>query len=93
MYKILPSIGLELNDKNMGDIKDLIDRCIDDPSFAEGRTKARSETWVHIGEGAERSVDFIMKKYKEVVTSYSQTESEEKGSSKHKAKKLSLKGF
>ncbi len=93
MYKILPSIGLELNDKNMGDIKDLIDRCIDDPSFAEGRTKARSETWVHIGEGAERSVDFIMKKYKEVVTSYSKTESEEKGSSKHKAKKLSLKGF
>ena len=68
MYKILPSIGLELNDKNIGDIKQLIDRCIDDPSFGEGRDKARSETWVHMGEGAVRSVDFIMEKYNEVIS-------------------------
>lgn len=92
MYEILPSIGLELNDKNIADIKELIDRCIGDPSFAEGREKARAETWVNIGEGTERSVDFIMKKYKEVVSSYSKTNSEKAGRVKRKAKKFSLKG-
>ncbi len=68
MYKILPSIGLELNGENMGGIKQLIDKCIDDPTFSKGRDKARSETWVHMGEGAKRSVDFILEKYDEVTS-------------------------
>ncbi len=66
-FRILPELGLELNEDNMGNIKDLIDKCIEDPSFKDGRDKARSETWVHIGEGSERSVDFVLKKYNEVV--------------------------
>lgn len=65
-FRILPELGLELNEGNMSDIKDLIDRCIEDPSFAKGRDKARSETWVPMGNGAELTVDFIMKKFKEV---------------------------
>ena len=91
-YKILPSIGLELNDENIGDIKKLIDRCIDDPSFGEGRDKARSETWVHIGEGAVRSVDFIMEKYREVTSKDPAEEMKNADTSKKKMKKLSLKG-
>lgn len=65
-FRILPELGLELNEGNMSDIKDLIDRCIEDPSFAKGRDKARSETWVPMGNGAELTVDFIMKKFKDV---------------------------
>ena len=65
--EILPSLGLELNDENASHVKDLIDKCIEDSSFAEGRDKARSETWVHIGEGAERSVGFILKKLEEMA--------------------------
>ena len=66
-FRILPSLGLELNEDNVSDIKDLIDRCIEDPSFAEGRNKARAETWVPMGVGAVNTVDFIMEKYNEVV--------------------------
>lgn len=92
MYSILPSIGLELNDDNFGDIKQLIDRCIDDPSFSNGRDKARSETWVHMGEGAKRSVDFIMEKYNEVTSAKHEEEIKNSGMKKTKIKKLSLKG-
>ena len=64
-FKILPSLGLELNDENKDKIKELIDKCIEDPSFTEGREKARSDIWVHIGESAERSADYIISKVKE----------------------------
>ena len=92
MYKILPFIGLELNDKNIGDIKQLIDKCIDDPSFSRGRDKARAETWVHLGEGAKRSVDFIMEKYNEVKAQNEKEQSKDITSSKHKNGKILLKG-
>lgn len=66
-FSILPSLGLELNENNADDIKNLIDRCIEDPSFTEGREKARQDTWMHIGESAKLSSDFIVKKYKDAV--------------------------
>lgn len=92
MYKILPSLGLELTDENIGDIKSLIDRCLEDPSFGEGRDRARSETWVHMGEGAKRAVDFIMKKYDEVNARNEKEKIKDAASLKNKSKKISLKG-
>ncbi len=84
-FRILPELGLELNEDNMGNIKELIDKCIEDPSFKDGRDKARSETWVHIGEGAVRSVDFVLKKYYEVVKKASEEKAvSEKGKAKSK---------
>jgi hypothetical protein len=66
-FSILPELGIELTDENVDDIKSLIDRCIEDSSFKEGRDKARKQTWVNIGEGTKRCVDFVMKEYNEVV--------------------------
>ena len=66
--RILPKLGLELNEEKFGNIKEVIDNCIDDPSFASGREEARSETWVNIGEGTVRSVDYVLKKYNEVCS-------------------------
>lgn len=67
-FKILPELGLELNENNVGDIKELIDKCIEDPSFSKGRDKARAETWIPMGNGAELTVDFILEKYNEVIS-------------------------
>ena len=78
-FVILPYLGIELNEENFGNIKELIDKCIDDPSFSEGRNKAREESWAYIGEGAKRYVDFIMRKYNEVIA---RKETEEKASAK-----------
>ena len=66
-FRILPELGIELSEDNVDNIKDIIDKCIDDPSFKEGREKARSDSWGYIGESAKRSVGFVMKKYNEVV--------------------------
>ena len=64
--RILPYLGEQLSDTNLKDIKVLIDRVLEDPKFKAGRDKARAETWVHMGEGAERTVDFIINKYEEI---------------------------
>ena len=67
-FRILPDLGIELNDDNVSDIKNVIDKCIEDPSFTKGRERARKDTWMHIGESAKLSSDFIIKKYIEVAS-------------------------
>ena len=89
--RILPELGFKLTEDNINNMKDIIDKCIDDPSFAAGRDKARAETWVHMGEGAKRSVDFIMEKYNEVIARKEMEEKKDIAASKNK-KKISLKG-
>ena len=88
--RILPDLGLKLTEDNVGDIKSLIDKCIEDSSFAAGRDKARAETWEHIGEGTKRSVDFVMNKYNEVITKRDSEKQKTADSSKKSRKKLSI---
>ena len=90
-FRILPDLGMELNEDNIGNIKEIIDKCIEDPSFKAGRDKARAETWVHIGESTKRSVDFILEKYNEVVEKKAEEErkarAQMKSSKKNRNKK------
>mgnify|MGYP006988916189 CR=1 FL=1 len=65
-FKILPRLGMELAEDKIDHIKDVIDECIENPSYAEGRDIARRETWVNIGKGAEKTVDYLLEKYKEL---------------------------
>lgn len=73
-FRILPELGIELSEDNVDNIKEIIDKCIEDPSFRDGRDKARADSWGYIGEGATRSVDFVMKKYAEVTKKQKQAE-------------------
>ena len=66
-FSILPELGPKLDDGNVDKIKELVEKSLDDHSYTEGRNKARDDIWAHIGESAERSADFIIRKYKEVV--------------------------
>ncbi|MCQ2502430.1 MAG: CDP-glycerol glycerophosphotransferase family protein [Saccharofermentans sp.] len=88
-FSILPELGLELNEDNADKIKELIDRCIEDPSFEKGRDKAREEAWCHIGEGAKRAVDLVMQKYSETLANKEAEAKalEEAEAAKHKKKK------
>lgn len=63
----LPRLGCQLKPENMGDLKSLIDECLSDPRYAEGRRQARAETWEHPGEGARRTVDYLLQKYDELT--------------------------
>ena len=87
--KILPELGVEINEDNFQNIKEIIDGCIDNPSFVAGREKARSETWVHIGEGTKRSADYVLSKYNEVVKrKAAEAKKESKTASRKKGKTL-----
>ena len=66
-YEVLPKLGERLTEDSIGNIKELIDKCISDPKYAEGREQARSECWEHIGEGAVNAADYIEQKYNELT--------------------------
>ena len=59
----LPRLGAELTEESMGKLKELIDTCLSDPRYAEGRRQVQEETWVNPGEGAKRMADYLVQKY------------------------------
>ena len=62
----LPRLGKQLTDDNMNNLKELIDSCINDSQYAEGRQSAKAETWEHCGEGAVRVADYLIAKHEEL---------------------------
>ena len=66
---ILSKLGVQLNDENIGTLKELIDTCIHDDRFAQGRDQARRETWEHEGTGARRVADYLLAKQKDLNSS------------------------
>lgn len=70
----LPRLGEQLKPENMEDLKSLIDQCLSDPRYAEGRRQVRAETWEHPGEGAGRTVDYLLQKYEELTAGGGDTE-------------------
>lgn len=63
----LPRLGRELTEENMSDLKSLIDSCLSDPLYAEGRNSVKAETWEHYGDGAVRAADYLINKYEELA--------------------------
>ena len=65
--KIFTRLGKELTEENMDNISELIDACLNDPSYETSRKSVKAETWEYMGQGAERTVDYLLRKYEEVV--------------------------
>lgn len=63
----LPKIGKELNDENISNIKELIDSCIEDSQYSQGRKQVKEETWCNFTEGAEKVADYLINKYDELT--------------------------
>ncbi len=63
----LPRLGAQLTEENMEDLKSLIDTCLEDPHYEEGRRQVKEETWEHPGEGAVRVADYLIGKYEELA--------------------------
>lgn len=66
-FSTLPYLGQQLTEDKIDNIKDVIDNCINDSKYEEGRKKARSEVWANEGHSAEAVVDYMIKKQKEIV--------------------------
>ncbi len=62
----LPRLGEQLTAENMASLKTLIDACLTDPKYAEGRRSVKEETWAFPGEGAKRTADYLIEAYETI---------------------------
>jgi len=63
----LPRIGRQLTEENMDNLKELIDSCLEDNRYAQGRKEVKAETWAWCGEGAKRTADYLLEKYQQLT--------------------------
>ena len=61
-----PKLGARLKEEDFDKLKDIIDAAISSDEYAAARTKAKEEAWMHIGESAKRTVDFLTAKAEEL---------------------------
>ena len=65
-FRTLPKIGHALKPEDFDQIQDVIDGMIDNPQYQAAIEEARRETWCHIGEGAARIADYMIRRQKEL---------------------------
>lgn len=63
----LPRLGMKLTKDNLSEVKSLIDECIGETKYAEGRNEVRNECWQLYGEGAKATVDYLVGKYERIT--------------------------
>ena len=66
---ILPKVGHLLKYENITSLKSLIKKCLSDDKYSKGRDEARKEAWCFEGEGAVKTVDYLIAKNKELSSS------------------------
>ena len=81
-FRTLPKIGHALKPEDFDSIKEVIDGMIGNPKYQAAIEEARQETWCHIGEGAERIADYMIRKQAEL-----QAEAEKAAKAKKKTAK------
>lgn len=63
----LPRLGQRLTEENMPYLRELIDECLTDSRFEQGRKEVMAETWMYPGEGTKRAADYLVEKYEELA--------------------------
>ena len=66
-FETLPKLGEQITEESLSSLPEMIERCLSDKKYAEGRKRAREETWAYPGEGAVRAADYIISKYRELT--------------------------
>ena len=64
----LPRLGCQLTEENLENLQEVIDICLTDPQYAEGRRLVKEETWAHIGEGTKRAVDYLLNQFEKLMS-------------------------
>lgn len=66
-FTALPRLGQKLTADNLDSLKEMIDACLQEPKYAQGRQEVREETWVYEGQGAKRAYDYLTNMYSELA--------------------------
>ncbi len=64
--KVLPELGKELKFEDIPMLKDIIDECLNNESYSEGRESVRSQCWDSMGKGSVKVVDYLLSKMEEL---------------------------
>ena len=62
-FKVLPSIGVKLDESQFADMKALIEKTIKDKTLLQGRDSARKTAWENIGNSAKLTADYMIEKF------------------------------
>ena len=64
--RIYEKIGVKLEEKDFGNLKQLIDGCMNNQTLENKRNEIINECWAEIGKGAENTVSWLIKKHSEI---------------------------
>ena len=66
VFQVLPLIGLPLEEKDFGNMKDVIDSSLKDEKLKSNRAEVRAKGWLNAGGCAGAVTDYMLAKYKEL---------------------------
>lgn len=64
--RAVEKIGVKLEEKDFGNLKQLIDGCMNNQTLENKRNEIINECWAEIGKGAENTVSWLIKKHSEI---------------------------
>ena len=64
----------QLTEDNFDTLGDMVQPCLTDPKYAQGRAAARAHARVYPGEGAVRAADYLEQKVKELTATHEEKE-------------------
>lgn len=67
-FEVLKELGVSLKAKDFPKMREVIDELLRRDQGDEAREKVRNEAWQHVGESAEKTVDYMIRKYQELVS-------------------------
>ena len=65
-FAVYDTFSIRLSEDQFPNMKEIIDRAIDDTSLSKGREAAREQVWLYRGESVKRTVDYLLEKFHEI---------------------------
>lgn len=65
-FEVLPKLGVKLEENQFPEIKNIIDQLMTNDKYRLGRAEVKEEAWQKIGQSAELTVDYLVKKHTEI---------------------------
>lgn len=66
-FEKLKELGIKLDKKDFPKMKEMIDSVIENKELKASRERVRNEAWQYQGQGAEKTVDWLIEKYKRIA--------------------------
>lgn len=73
-FTALPRIGEQLTSEGLEQLPALMEACLSEQRYADGRKEVRDETWCCRGEGARCAADYLIAKYQELTAEKKETD-------------------